>query len=636
MGRVACVTPIKAGNPDNARVIDFVGACMTVTEPAFPSPALCDLHAPVQGTVVAIEVEPGQAVAPGQVLVLIESMKMELPIEAPSAGTVRSVHVAVGDVVAEATPLLTLAAGAGPASQAAAAPAPTGPRADLVALRARLALTQDAARPEAMARRRAAGGRSARDNVADVLDAGSFSEYGALAVAAQRSRRSIDDLQMNTPADGLITGTGTVGGLPCAVMAYDYTVLAGTQGVWNHAKSDRLLELCARRQLPLVLFAEGGGGRPGDVDWHGVAGLDCTTFARLAALSGQVPLVGIVAGRCFAGNAALLGCCDLIVAVEGASLGLGGPAMIEGGGLGQVDADAVGPVEVQSANGVVDLRVPDEAAAVALARRWLSMLRGPAPLASAPGGDLSALRRAVPENRNAIYDPRAILDTIADAGTSIELRREFGTGLVTAVAQLGGRTVALAASQPRHLGGALDAPACDKLARFMQLADAHGLPLITFVDTPGFMVGPESEKTAMVRKAGRLFVTAASLRVPVLSVMLRRGYGLGAMALTAGHFHAPVATCAWPSGEFGAMGIEGAVRLGFRKELDALPPDERDALFRRLVAQAIERGRALNVASHLEIDEVIDPADTRDWLLRHLAAACRAPLPPRRGFIDAW
>jgi len=386
-----------------------------------------------------------------------------------------------------------------------------------------------------------------------------------------------------------------------------------------------------------VLFAEGGGGRPGDVDWPGVAGLDCKTFARLAALSGQVPLVGIVAGRCFAGNAALLGCCDVIIAVEGASLGLGGPAMIEGGGLGRVEADAIGPVEVQSTNGVVDVRVPDEAAAVALARRWLGLMRGALPEAeAAPGGDVLALRHALPENRNALYDPRAIVQVVADAGSVIELRREFGTGLVTALARIGGRPVAVAASQPRHLGGALDAPACDKLARFMQLADAHGLPLVTFVDTPGFMVGPESEKTAMVRRAGRLFVTAASLRVPVLSVVLRRGYGLGAMALTAGHFHAPLATCAWPSAEFGAMGLEGAVRLGFRKELEAAPEGEREALFRSLVGKAIERGHALNMASHLEIDEVIDPAETRDWLLAHLRAAGGAPLPPRRGFIDAW
>jgi acetyl-CoA carboxylase carboxyltransferase component len=246
------------------------------------------------------------------------------------------------------------------------------------------------------------------------------------------------------------------------------------------------------------------------------------------------------------------------------------------------------------------------------------------------------LRHALPENRNALYDPRAIVETVMDAGSVLELRREFGVGVITALARIRGQAVAVAASQPRHLGGALDAPACDKLARFMQLADAFGLPLLSFVDTPGFMVGPESEKTAMVRRAGRLFVTAAALRVPVFSVVLRRGYGLGAMALTAGQFHTPVETAAWPSGEFGGMGLEGAVRLGFRKELEAAAPEDREALFEQLVAQAIERGRALNRASHLEVDDVIDPAQTRDWLARGLRSVAGRTLAPRRAFIDAW
>ncbi len=616
------------------------------------------LVAPVHGAVIAVQVVAGQSVAAGQQLLLQEAMKMEVPLQAPCAGRVLAVLAAVGDVVAEGALLVELLAqpaglqpmspvppipplpAAAAAAAAGAPPAadPAVPRPSLQAVLARQALTQDAARPEAIAKRHAAGRRTARENLADLLDAGSFTEYGALAVAAQRSRRSLDDLQCNTPADGLVTGTGTVGGRPVAALAYDYTVLAGTQGVFNHRKSDRLLAVAAAQRLPVVLFAEGGGGRPGDVDWLGVAGLDTTTFQRFAALAGQVPLVGIVAGRCFAGNAALLGCCELVVAVEGSSIGMGGPAMIEGGGLGKVEADAVGPVAVQSANGVVDVRVPDEAAAVAVARRYLALLTQQQASANQPGGPLLALRQAVPDNRHALYDVRAILRTVADAGSLLELRAEFGPGVITALARIGGRAVAIAASHPRHLGGALDAPACDKLARFMQLADAHGLPLVTFVDTPGFMVGPDSEKTAMVRHAGRLFVTAAALRVPVVSVVLRRGYGLGAMALTAGHFHAPVAICAWPSGEFGAMGLEGAVRLGFRKELEAAAPAEREPLFQQLLAAAIERGQALNMASFLEIDDVIDPAQTRDWLLRVLASVAGRlqALPPRRPFIDAW
>ena len=596
------------------------------------------LRATVHGAVIGIEVQACQPVAAGQTLLVQEAMKMEIPLLAPAAGRVRALACAVGDVVPEGTPLIEFEAGGVDAAAVAAPPPPDPalPRPGLQALFERQALTRDEARPEVVARRHAAGRRTARENVAALLDPGSFTEYGALAVAAQRSRRSLEELQRATPADGLVTGSGTVGGRPVAVMAYDYTVLAGTQGVFNHAKSDRLLALAARQRWPLVLWAEGGGGRPGDVDWLGVAGLDCTTFRALAALSGQVPLIGIVAGRCFAGNAALLGCCDVIIATEGSSLGMGGPAMIEGSGLGRVDADDVGPVAVLAPAGVIDLRVADESAAGAAARKLLGCLSGAAAAPGPAGGEALALRHALPENRNALYDPRRIIETVMDAGSVIELRREFGTGLVTAIARLEGRAVAVAASQPHHLGGALDAPACDKLARFMQLADAHGLPLVTFVDTPGFMVGPASEKTGMVRHAARLFVNAAALRVPVASVVLRRGYGLGAMALTAGHFHAPVATCAWPSGEFGAMGLEGSVRLGFRKELEAAPEGEREALFQRLLAEAVARGQALNMASFLEIDDVIDPAETRPWLVRVLASASVAPLPPRRGFIDTW
>ncbi len=611
--------------------------------------------ADVHGVVVAVQVQPGEVVAAGQTLALLESMKMEVPVQATGAGVVRHIGVTVGDVVKLGDVLMTLAPVLTNAETVVTRRQQNEstegqPRPALAALFARRELLLDDARLQAVAARHAAGRLSVRESLALLLDAGSFTEYGGFAVAAQRSRRDVDELQRQTPADGLITGTGTVNADrhgaargaangaangAVAVMAYDYTVLAGTQGAFNHQKSDRLLELAARQQLPVVLLAEGGGGRPGDVDAAVIAGLHCTTFARFAALSGQVPLVGVVAGRCFAGNAALLGCCEVIIASEGSSIGMGGPAMIEGGGLGRVHADEVGPLSVLAPNGVVDVRVADDAAAIAAARRYLGYFQGNGDEAAAAGGDVTSLRQALPLNRNALYDPRRIVETLADAGSVMELRAEFGIGVITVLARLRGRTVAVAASQPRHLGGALDAPACDKLARFMQLADARGVPLVTLVDTPGFMVGPASEQTAMVRHAARLFVTAAALRVPVASVVLRRGYGLGAMALTAGHFHAPVATCAWPQAEFGAMGIEGSVRLGFRRELEAAGVG-REALFERLVQEAISRGQALNMASHLEIDDVIDPAETRDWLVRVLDVACAAPLPPRRPFIDTW
>ncbi|HEU5293314.1 MAG TPA: carboxyl transferase domain-containing protein [Burkholderiaceae bacterium] len=604
-------------------------------------PALVSHRASVQGAVTAVEADVGTTVSRGEVLLRLESMKMEFTVEAMADGVVRAVHVQRGDAVDEGDVLLDLDPLAAPVQRVAAPAGGAAARPDLDELNGRRALLGDAARPQVRDARHAQGRRTARENVAALFDAGTFVEYGAFAVAAQRSRRSVDDLQKNTPADGLITGTGLVQAAEfgperarCAAMAYDYSVLAGTQGNNNHRKSDRLLELAAQHQLPLVLFAEGGGGRPGDVDSPSVSGLHCTTFRALAALSGQVPTLGIVEGYCFAGNAALLGSCDYVISTRGASIGMGGPAMIEGGGLGVVAPDDVGPAETLAKAGGIDLLVDDEAQATRAARRILAWHHGALPDAGAV--DQSVLRDAIPLGRNAVFDPRTIIRTIADRDSVIELRESFGLGVVTALVRLGGHPVAIAATNPRHLAGALDVAGCDKLSRFMQLVDAAGHPLITLIDTPGFMVGPASEAQGMLRHAGRVFVTAAALRVPVASVVLRRGFGLGAMAFAAGHFHAPVATAAWPQAEFGPMGLEGAVRLGFRKELAAVQGAERDALFERLLSGMRERGRALNIASHLEIDDVIDPAQTRDWLLRVLATARRNPLPPRRAFVDTW
>jgi acetyl-CoA carboxylase carboxyltransferase component len=513
-------------------------------------------------------------------------------------------------------------------------------RADLQRVIDRHAFTLDAQRPAAVAKRHAQGQRTARENIADLCDAGSFIEYGALAVAAQARRRSMEDLIANTPADGMVTGIGAVNGAQCGeerartvVMAYDATVLAGTQGARNHAKTDRMLGVALDQQLPVVLFAEGGGGRPGDTDIPVVAGLHVHTFASYAALSGQVPVVGITAGRCFAGNAALLGCSDVIIATRKSNIGMGGPAMIEGGGLGVFKPEQIGPSSVQHANGVIDVLVEDEREAVAAARHYLSFFQGRRADWSAP--DQRALRSVVPENRLRVYDTRTAMAGLVDEGSLLALRTGFGIGIHTALARIEGRPVGLIANNPLHLGGAIDADAADKAARFMQLCNAHGLPLVSLIDTPGFMVGPEVEQTAQVRHVSRMFVTAAHLRVPFFSVVLRKGYGLGAMGMAAGGLHAPVFTVAWPTGEFGAMGLEGAVRLGFKKELEALPEGpEREALYQKLVAKSYANGEAMHMAATLEIDAVIDPLDTRAWLARGLASA-RVGAPGLR-FIDTW
>ncbi|HVE84860.1 MAG TPA: carboxyl transferase domain-containing protein [Myxococcales bacterium] len=509
-------------------------------------------------------------------------------------------------------------------------------------LRARLHATSDAGRPEAVAKRRRTGQRTARENVADLIDEGSFMEYGALALAAQRNSRSVEELVKLSPADGLICGIGTINRAlfdearsRAMVLAYDYTVFAGTQGVIGHRKMDRMLALAERHRLPVVLFAEGGGGRPNDADVQTVAGLDTPTFLGFAALSGLVPRVGIASGRCFAGNAALLGCCDAIIATSDSTTGMGGPAMIEGGGLGTFKPEEVGPVEVQSKNGVVDVRVGDEAEAVAVAKKYLSYFQGP--VSGWTAADQASLRAALPENRRRAYKIRPIVETLADAGSVLELRRDFGRSLVTALARVEGRPLGVIASDTNHLAGAIDADAADKAARFLQLCDAFGLPIVSLCDTPGFMVGPQAETTALVRHVSRIFANAAALSVPYLTVVLRRGYGLGAQAMAGGHFRAPLFTVSWPSGEFGAMNLEGAVKLALRKELEAIAdPAEREQLLRGAVAVAQERGKAINMASLLELDAVIDPADTRTWIARGMRAAIPAPREGRRRMVDAW
>ncbi|WP_337056431.1 carboxyl transferase domain-containing protein [Pseudomonas sp. USHLN015] len=610
-------------------------------------PAGCiALNAPSQGVLVSLEVAEGDAVAVGQAVAVLEAMKMEFVVKASHSGIVRALPVAPGDALFEGAALLYLepAEVSGDAVASEESHDLAHIRADLAEVLERHAITRDERRPDAVARRRKTGQRTTRENLDDLLDAGSFIEYGALALAAQRRRRTLDELIQQSPADGLVAGLGTVNAehfgseaARCMAISYDYTVFAGTQGVMNHKKTDRMLGLAEQWRLPLVLFAEGGGGRPGDTDFVGVAGLDCHTFVAMARLSGLVPLVGVVSGRCFAGNAALLGCCDVIIATRNASIGMAGPAMIEGGGLGSFKAEDVGPTSVQGPNGVIDVLVEDEAEAVAVAKRYLAYFQGTA--SDWRCADQRELRHAIPENRLRVYDIRTVIGLLADEGSVLELRRQFAPGMITAFVRIEGKPFGLLANNPMHLGGAIDAQAGDKAARFMQLCDAFDIPMLSLCDTPGFMVGPESEKQATVRHVSRMFVAAASLSVPFFTVVLRKGYGLGAQAMAAGSFHSPMFTIAWPSGEFGAMGLEGAVRLGFAKELAAVEDlGERQKLFDKMVAKAYQNGKAINMASFLEIDAVIDPEQTRAWLLRGLNAA---PKPaPREGrkrpFVDTW
>ncbi len=604
------------------------------------------IEAPMQGTIVSVDVSEGDRVHRGQQLFVMEAMKMEHVIAAEQSGIVRRITVAKGDAIFEGHPLAFIEEAEVETTHRAEAGEVDLDRVrpDLAEVVERHALGFDAARPEAVARRRKTGQRTVRENIDDLCDPGTFVEYGPLVIAAQRRRRTIEDLIKNTPADGMVAGIGRVNGdlfedskAQCILMSYDYTVLAGTQGQQNHRKKDRMFEIAQKSRLPVVFFTEGGGGRPGDTDGLGVAGLDCMAFNYWGKLSGLVPLVGINSGRCFAGNAALLGCCDVVIATKGSNIGMGGPAMIEGGGLGIFRPEEVGPMEVQIANGVVDIPVADEGEAVQVAKKYLSYFQGE--VRDWLCADQRLLRTIIPENRLRIYDVRAVIEMLADTGSVLEVRRHFGPGMVTSLIRIEGRPVGLIANNPVHLAGAIDSNGADKAARFMQLCDAFDIPLLFLCDTPGIMVGPEVEKTALVRHASRMFVVGSNISVPFFTIILRKGYGLGAQAMAGGSFKAPIFTVAWPTGEFGGMGLEGAVKLGYRNELAAIEePEKRKELFDEMVDRMYRHGKAVNTASHFEIDDVIDPLDSRKWIVAGLRSAPpkRSRTGKKRPNIDSW
>ena len=605
-----------------------------------------DLQSPLQGTVLIVDVEVGDQISEGQRVALLESMKMEHEVLATSGGVITKVCIEIGQMVAESEKLFSFDARETPLANEV-----TTDVLDLTYIRPDLAETierheigRDHRRKSAVEKRHLKGQRTARENIADLTDGGELVEYGPLVIAPQRKRRSVDDLILNTPADGMVGGLAEVNSdlfdenkTQCVVISYDYTVLAGTQGGQNHRKKDRLFEIAKKWKLPVVFFTEGGGGRPGDTDGLQVAGLDCLAFGLWAELSGDVPLVGITSGYCFAGNAAILGCCDVIIATEDANIGMGGPAMIEGGGLGKYHPSEIGPMETQTANGVVDILVKDEQEAVQIAKKYLSYFQGE--ITGWDSQDQRTLRHLVPENRLRAYDIRKVIDVLFDTNSVLELRKDFGLGMITSLARIEGKPVGVIANNPGYLGGAIDADAADKASRFMQLCDAHDLPIISLCDTPGFMVGPEAEKSGLVRHVSRMFVNARSVTVPTGTIVLRKAYGLGAQAMASGGFKFPMFTISWPTGEFGGMGLEGAVKLGYRKDLEAInDPEEREQAYQNLVEKMYEAGKGLSMADHFEIDDVIDPQDSRQWVMAALRAAGPGEerASKKRPMIDTW
>lgn len=604
------------------------------------------VSSPIQGTIVSIDVAVGDEVRAGQQLAVVEAMKMEHVIAAAHDGIVRQVTMAAGDVVREAYPMIFVEEASVSGGEAV-----TEETVDLDHIRDDLqenydrhAFTLDENRPEAVAKRHSRGGRMPRENIAELMDAGSFKEYWPLVVARQHKRQDIETLRKRTPGDGVVAGTGTINAdlfgeeaARAMVVHYDYTVLAGTQGARNHYKQDRMFELALRFRMPIVLFGEGGGGRPGDDSTGPAVAFDTHTFTQFSKLSGAVPMVGVNHGRCFAGNTALLACCDVIIATKDSTIAMGGPAMIEGGGLGIYTPEEVGPMSFQVPNGVVDILVEDEAEAVQVAKQYLSYFQGSTDSWEAP--DQRKLRHIVPENRLRLYDMREIIATLADKDSVLEIRAGFGVGVITCFIRVEGRPMGVIANNPHHLAGAIDSDAADKGTRFIQLCDAFDIPILSLMDCPGMMVGPDVEATALVRHCVRMFNAGANLTTPLFGVVVRKAYGLGVQAMCGAGALVGFFTVAWPTAEFAGMNIEGSVKLGYRRELMAIEdPEERANEFNSRVDRAYEAAKAVNAAAGGGIDDVIDPAETRSWIAESLK---RVPPKPHRTekkypYIDTW
>ena len=601
---------------------------------------------PIQGTIVSLDVDINDQVRTGQQVAVVEAMKMEHVITADRDGIIRAITMALGDVVREGYAFVYIEEAEVEGGEIATAEEidPDYIRPDLQEMLDRHAYTLDENRPEAVVKRRGRGYRMPRENIEQLMDAGSFKEYWPLIVARQHQRHDMETLRKQTPADGLLAGIGTINGdlfdddrARAMVVHYDYTVLAGTQGGRNHYKQDRMFELAERFRIPLVLFAEGGGGRPGDDRTGPGVAFDTDTFTQFSKLSGLIPLVGVTNGRCFAGNTALLACCDVIIATVGSTVAMGGPAMIEGGGLGVYTPEEVGPMSFQVPNGVVDILVENEEAAVEVAKKYLSYFQGS--IGKWEAHDQRRLRHVVPENRLRLYDMREVIETLADKNSVLEIREKFGIGVITAFIRVEGRPMGVIANNPHHLAGAIDSDGADKGARFIQLCDAFDIPVLSLMDCPGIMVGPDVERTALVRHSVRMFNAGANMTTPLFGVVVRKAYGLGVQAMCGASALVGFFTVAWPTAEFAGMNIEGSVKLGYRKELEAIEdPEARRSEFERRVARAYEGAKAINASVGGGLDDVIDPADTRDWIASSLRRL--PPVPVRTGkkypYIDPW
>jgi acetyl-CoA carboxylase carboxyltransferase component len=490
----------------------------------------------------------------------------------------------------------------------------------LKAIEAQRLRGMDAGRPEAIAKQHAAGKRTVRERVAQLADAGSFIEFGALVTP--------DPLTVGEafhPADGVVAGTARVEGRPVAISGADYTVMGGSSGHAGRSKTARAIRLALDHGMPYVMLADGGGHRIQEgLDSRRFAAVE-TNFQELVQLSGWAPTCAAMMGPGFAGpsnNAALA---DFIVMVRGtSSMGIAGPALVKAATGADVDKKTFGGADAQAdQNGIADLAVDTDADALVAIRRYLSYFpsnaRQPPPLG--PTDDPFDRRDAelltlVPENSRRAYDVRRVIRAVVDRDSDFELKPSYARNVVTCLARLGGRSVGIIANQPSHLAGTLDAAACEKVAHFISVCDAFGLPLVFMVDIPGFLVGEAAERSGLAKRSARIVYELGRATVPRLSVVLRKGYGLGFIAMNGGHGFGADLTVAWPTAEICAMSIEGAVDVAFKHEVNAAPdPAARRA---EMIAEHRSRVSPLRAAQGFGVDDIIDPRDTRPLLIESL------------------
>lgn len=580
------------------------------------------LVAPMQGTIVSINVDVGEEVQAGQVVAAVEAMKLQHDIRVERSGVVAAISMSKGDVVREGYPIVFLFEQdvKGGAIEADSGFDLDQIRNDLQEVNEYIERTLDEAHGEAVATLRERGRRTPRKNIGDLLDPDTFMEFGPPAAGSV--------------SGGTIMGFGGVNGAlvgdersRTALVYANYPYAMYSHG---HYRQEQVHELAHDWKVPIVLFSEGQGEPP---SLSTGVGLDASVFADFAKLSGLVPLVGVNLGDCFAGNATLLSCCDVIIGTQQSTIGMNGPTVVAANGLGNYRADELGATSFQAANGNLDIVVKDDADAVAAVKQYLSYFQGS--VSDWEARDQRRMRHIIPEDRVRAYDMRVIIRTLADEGSVLEIRKDFGFGVITSFIRVEGRPMGVVANNPAHLAGAVDSPGADKGARFFQLCDAFDIPVVVFMDCPGIMVGPDHERTALVRHAVRLFNIGANCTMPMFGIMVRKAYGLGVQAMIGGASSVPLLTVAWPTAEFAGMNIDGAVKLSARRELAAIEDsEERKEAYDRRVAQGYESARAINSGARY----VIDPADTRAFIARGMKS-----LPPtvhrntkKRPYVDTW